>query len=741
MPTIKLRRMTFELLVAIALGVGIASVAADERIDLAQTHHRFTQAQLAEMSGYTGSDSAKDCSQAKGDLKIAACTEVLKTNPNLAPAYSNRAGGYRDKGDDTRAFEDYQKTIELAPSGWYGFYGRGFLYLGRSEFSKAIADFTKAIELGHKTTDTYTARGAAASQSGDQEAAIADFSKALELDPNDEDALNNRAVALATLGRYESAIVDFSKVIGLNGKESDYYVRRGKSYEALGRKDEAKSDYERALRLAADNSDAKAGLIRLAGGQKGTDAGSAPPGAGSDEKECAAAKGESAVAACSRLIDTNAKNMGALLNRGKANEGLGKRDAASKDFKRLVDLYTQPSGGNPGEQALFFEALQAMARVGAADQNAKKLTSLESALMDADMAGESGDYEAAITAYSTALEIDPRSAEAYIGRGWAYHLLKDYQHAIADYVKLLEIDPKNDVAWMQCAIARTMSNDPEHALSDINKSIELNPKEPQAYYTRGSVFEALGKVADAVRDYRQALSIDAKHEDSQKAVARLGESAEKAEDPRKACDEGSGQSAIAGCLTLIERDPKDALALGNLGGLLIDKGDFDKALEYLQNAIEIDPKLAMAYVNRSLVWEAKGNLDAAIEDANKAIAERPNYVLAYYNRGKFYNGKGKFKKALEDYKRVIEIDPNYLRAYNNIGVIYLNRKQAKKALVYLDKAVALAPHNSTALTNRGYAFEDLGRVDDAITDYRSALTENPAEVDARNRLKELGVEP
>lgn len=743
MTVIKSSTLALVPLAFIALGLRITAAAADEAVDLRPARSGMAYEQVVETSGYTGSDAARDCSEGKGEVKIAACTEVLKAKPNTAAAYSNRAKGFRDKGDDARALADYQKAIELAPDAWYGFYGRGFLYMEKAEWAKAIADFTKAIELGHKTADTYTARGAAAAQSGDDDSAIADYSKALEVDPNDENALNNRGVSLAVKGEYERAIADFSKAIGLNDKEADYYVRRGKSYEALSKKDEAKADYDRALRLEAGNKDAKAGVMRLAAENGAPGGGSSTP-SGDDEKQCTGDKAETAVSACTRLINADPKNAAAYLIRGKANEALGKIDAAKNDFQRVTELFSSTFyAEKPVDKSLFTEAVQGLGRIAAANPKAKKftLTPLESALMDGDLAGEEGDYEAAVTAYSKAIELDPSSANTRRFRAAAYLMLKRYQLAIADYGKAAEIEPGNADTWMSSASARMLANDHERALPDINKAIDIEPKNPQAYYTRGRVYEGLGKANEAIADYRKALSIDPKHENSQQALARLGGATVETEDHHKACEEGSGETAIAGCLALIEKDPNDALAHGNLGSLLIHAQDFNKALEHLNKALEIDPKLAMAYVNRSLVWEAKGNFDAAIDDANKALAARPNYVLAYYNRGKFYNAKGKINKALEDYEKVIDIDPNYLRAHNNLGVIYFDRNNFQKALSHFDKAVALAPHNAQAIANRGITLEALGRIDEAVADYRSALKENPDEELAKDHLKGLGVKP
>lgn len=56
-----------------------------------------------------------------------------------------------------------------------------------------------------------------------------------------------------------------------------------------------------------------------------------------------------------------------------------------------------------------------------------------------------GNYEEAILAFSAAIEIDPKQAPAYVGRGDAYFAMGDYFNAEKDYNCALEVDPSLDL--------------------------------------------------------------------------------------------------------------------------------------------------------------------------------------------------------------------------------------------------------------------------------------------------------
>lgn len=55
-----------------------------------------------------------------------------------------------------------------------------------------------------------------------------------------------------------------------------------------------------------------------------------------------------------------------------------------------------------------------------------------------------GNYEEAIIAFTAAIEIDPKRAEAFLGRGDAYEELGDLERAAADYQAALELGPNAD---------------------------------------------------------------------------------------------------------------------------------------------------------------------------------------------------------------------------------------------------------------------------------------------------------
>jgi tetratricopeptide (TPR) repeat protein len=98
-----------------------------------------------------------------------------------------------------------------------------------------------------------------------------------------------------------------------------------------------------------------------------------------------------------------------------------------------------------------------------------------------------------------------------------------------------------------------------------------------------------------------------------------------------------------------------AAALADDKSDCLNNGDHDLRIKGCSTLIEREPKHAVAYHNRGVAYQAKGDLDRAIADYNKAIELKPNYARAYDSRGKAYASKGVYTNAVADVTKASEL--------------------------------------------------------------------------------------
>ena len=124
--------------------------------------------------------------------------------------------------------------------------------------------------------------------------------------------------------------------------------------------------------------------------------------------------------------------------------------------------------------------------------------------------------------YNSALEVRPRSVEAYYNKGVYLQDNGRDSAALACYDRIKEIDPKNALAWYNSGWVRMEHlNDPEQAKRDFSKAIELETNYADAWFNRGLAMERTQQLDSAAANYQICLSIDPAHSLAAEGVDRM----------------------------------------------------------------------------------------------------------------------------------------------------------------------------------------------------------------------------
>ena len=221
--------------------------------------------------------------------------------------------------------------------------------------------------------------------------------------------------------------------------------------------------------------------------------------------------------------------------------------------------------------------------------------------------GEGIDLEAAMDAYTKAIELNPTDADAYNNRGNAKDALGQHDAAVADLDRAIELNPTDADAYNNRGVVKRALGQHDAAVADYDRAIELNPTYAFAYNNRGNAKDALGQHDAAVADLDRA----------------------------------------------IELNPTDADAYYNRGNVKDALGQHDAAVADLDRAIELNPTYAFAYNNRGVVKRALGQHDAAVADYDRAIELNPTDADAYNNRGNVKDALGQHDAAIADYRQAL----------------------------------------------------------------------------------------
>src|SRR5688500_6130045 len=82
---------------------------------------------------------------------------------------------------------------------------------------------------------------------------------------------------------------------------------------------------------------------------------------------------------------------------------------------------------------------------------------------------------------------------------------------------------------------------------------------------------------------------------------------------------------------------------------------------------------------------------------------------------------GRYADAEALWQKAINASPRYFPALFNLGLLYHSRKQFSNALPLLEKAAEVSPLDFNTHYLRGACYQGLGRSDDALHAWRTAL--------------------
>lgn len=120
----------------------------------------------------------------------------------------------------------------------------------------------------------------------------------------------------------------------------------------------------------------------------------------------------------------------------------------------------------------------------------------------------SGSLKEAIQAYETAVQLDPKSAGAWVNLGTICFHQRQFTRAEAHYQKALEADATYALAHFNIGNLFDERGDYERALQHYRHAIELYPQYADAHYNLALLYQGGGQVMEAVRHWKLFLRLD-----------------------------------------------------------------------------------------------------------------------------------------------------------------------------------------------------------------------------------------
>lgn len=152
-----------------------------------------------------------------------------------------------------------------------------------------------------------------------------------------------------------------------------------------------------------------------------------------------------------------------------------------------------------------------------------------------------------------------------------------------------------------------------------------------------------------------------------------------------------------------------------------------------------DPSNVPAMVNLGEIHMEGGNIDKAEELFRRALAKEPQADRARYLLALVMKDRKRYGEALGMLEEILTRDIDNPLVMYQIAEIRLEMGQPEAALQNLDYIIEFVDRSLYEVHHlRGDVLERLGRKDEAVEAYRSAVLFNPGDEEAKKALRRLG---
>ncbi|MCS7034052.1 MAG: tetratricopeptide repeat protein, partial [Phycisphaerae bacterium] len=172
---------------------------------------------------------------------------------------------------------------------------------------------------------------------------------------------------------------------------------------------------------------------------------------------------------------------------------------------------------------------------------------------------------------------------------------------------------------------------------------------------------------------------------------------------------------------VLQRDPRNVVALVRLADSAIRRREFTTASGYLQRAVEIRPNDPDPLVKLGELEEARRQPERAIVHYLKALKLDPDHFDANFGLAHALATQKESQQALEQYQKLLTMRPEDPILHNNIGLLHADRGEFEQAEQSYRRALRIDPRATAARINLATLLYRRGEIESAVRELTVVL--------------------
>ncbi|HEY2933388.1 MAG TPA: tetratricopeptide repeat protein [Acidobacteriota bacterium] len=242
----------------------------------------------------------------------------------------------------------------------------------------------------------------------------------------------------------------------------------------------------------------------------------------------------------------------------------------------------------------------------------------------------------------------------------------DVAAAVARYQQALQAEPKSVEALKRLSLIAQRKGNWEEMFQYLARARELAPNSALMLYGLALAALRTGRIGESQRAIYQALELEPNSPDylfllsiTQMSVSDI-------------------PAAVETFSRYVSFRPQDARGHLGLAAALYLSARYDEALQRLGKARQLDPSLTDTLYYLGMIALNRGDAEKALEYLNQVVAAEPNHAAARAGLGAVYLKKGDYGRAKEELETAVRLSPQHAPTHYQLSqaLVRLNQTEA-----------------------------------------------------------------
>jgi tetratricopeptide (TPR) repeat protein len=352
----------------------------------------------------------------------------------------------------------------------------------------------------------------------------------------------------------------------------------------------------------------------------------------------------------------------------------------------------------------------------------------------------------AVDAFTKAIELNPKDADAYVNRGMMNGYMKEDASAEQDLRKAIATDPQKLGSYADLASFYFYKKDPKKAEEVYRLAIANNPESPAPYlHLAGLLYQenrkpeseqaiqqlrdklptsadVAGAIGDyylaarnpdaAIKEYQRGLKYDPKNEELQLHLLETYLTTGKIDDATKMT------------YSMLKDRPSDVVARITHARLLAMKGNTADAITILRGVVHDAPDNIQGHYMLGITLRQTGDLPGAkseLQEAAKQLSfkRKPDSPMILKALAETYRDSQDYDTAREYAARLQKLNENNPEAHFLNATIDIGAKDYAPALDELKEVQKSAPNDPAVHLNMAFAYAGLKKYPEAEHEFQT----------------------